>query len=252
MTSSTPLHVDIGNDTIPESADIPYARAQVEDMTSPRSMCSVVALSRIYLSSSVKEYQQQILAYVTAWTEAVTTKVEGELQTYDKLEETLYHYEVKVDELRAKSKGNISTKLTRNYKKLAVAGQKRDEQLERVCYLLKAVVDNSWKDLYPLIEQTMVWETNRRDAQVDTMGMMLPKTMVNMKENIKTGKTIPAPEQESLEAELCAQTRENRKLQYRINKLEAILRSDEWTHKNEMISKLSCFKFGPTGRKTTE
>ncbi|CAJ1953660.1 unnamed protein product [Cylindrotheca closterium] len=252
MTNGTPLHLDIGKNEIPESATMSYAKAQVDDMITPRSMSSVHALARIFSSDSSTEYQQHILAYVGAWTEAVTSKVEAELQTYDKLEETLYHYEVKVDELRKKSKGKTSTQLTRNYKKLATAGQKRDEQLEKACYLLKAVVDNSWKDLYPLIEQTMVWELNRRDGQVDTMGTMLPKSMANMKENIKSGKTLPAPDQESLEAELNTQTRENRKLQYRINKLEAILRSDDWSSKNEMISKLSSFKMSPTGRKTAE
>jgi len=252
MTNGTPLHLDIGKNEIPKSANLSYAKTEVGDLITPRSMSSVEALARIYSSESSSEYQQHILAYVTAWTEAVTSKVEAELQTYDKLEETLYHYEVKVDELRKKSKGITSTKLTRNYKKLAISGQKRDAQLEKACYLLKAVVENSWKDLYPLIEQTMVWETNRRDGQVDTMGMMLPKTMANMKENIKSGKTLSAPDQESLEAELSTQTRENRKLQYRINKLEAILRSDDWSNKNEMISKLSSFKMRPTGRKTAE
>ena len=252
MTNGTPLHLDIGENDIPETADISYARAQAEDLTIDRSMASVVALARIHSSRSVTEYQQQILAYVTTWTEAVTSKVENELQAYDKLEETLYHYEVKVDDLRAKSKGNTSTKLTRNYKKLAIAGQKRDEQLHKVCYLLKAVVENSWKDLFPLIEQTMVWETNRRDGQVDTIGMMLPKTMYNMKENILSGKTMPVPDRESLEAELSTQTRENRKLQYRINKLDAILRSDEWSSKDEMISKLIGSRFRLVGRKTAE
>lgn len=252
MTNGTPLHLDIGKNEIPDSANVSYAKAAVNDLITPRSMSSIEAIARIFASDSSKEYQQHILAFVTAWTEAVTSKVEAELQTYDKLEESLYHYEVKVDELRKKSKGPTSSRLTRNYKKLASAGQKRDDQLEKACYLLKAVVENSWKDLYPLIEQTMIWETNRRDGQVDTLGMMLPKTMANMKENIKSGTTLPAPDKDSLEAELRTQTRENRKLQYRINKLEAILRSDDWSSKNEMISKLSSFKMSPTGRKTAE
>lgn len=251
MTNGTPLYLNIGKNEIPKSANLSYAQAEVEDTTPPRSMASVHAIARIYSSASCTEFQQQILTYVTAWTEAVTSKVEVELQTYDKLEEMLYHYEVKVDDLRKKSKGKTSTQLTRNYKKLATAGQKRDKQLEKTCYLLKAVVDNSWKDLYPLIEQTMLWETNRRDGQIDTMGMMLPKTMASMKENIKSGKTLLGPDQESLEAELSTQTRENRKLQYRINKLEAILRSDDWSNKNEMISKLSSFNFSSAGRTTT-
>lgn len=205
-------------------------------------MASVVALSKIFSDESSMEYQRAILDYLSAWTQAVTSKVEAELQTYDQLEETLYHYEVKVDDLRAKSKGKTSTKLTRNYKKLAAAGQRRDEQLEKACYLLKAVVDNSWKDLFPLIEQTISWETDRRDGQIDTVGMMLPTTMASMKDNIMTGKTLPTPDRESLEAEIIAHTRENRKLQYRINKLEAILCSDDWSHKKDVKAMLISFK----------
>jgi hypothetical protein len=210
----------------------------VDDFDTPKSMTSVEKLAGVYAAKSAADYQQQVIDYIIEWTNTVTAKVDTELEAFDRFEEALYHYEVKVDDLRNKSKGKENARLTRNEQKLKDAGERRNDQLEKVCSLLKAITENSWKDLYPLVEQTMNWETNRLDGDIDTYGMLLPKTLENMRGGFIAGKYTSQPlVHKPVAAELSNQTRKNLKLEYRINNLEEILRG-EWSTREEITLKL--------------
>lgn len=225
----------------------------MDGFDTPKSMSSVEKLAGVYAANSAEDYQQQVIDYIIEWTKTVTAKVDAELEALDRFEEALNHYEVKVDDLRNKSKGKESSRLARNEKKLKDAGERRNDQLEKACSLLKAIAENSWKDLYPLVEQTMNWETNRLDGEIDTYGMLLPKTLENMRGGIIAGKYTSQPlVHNSVTAELSNQTRENLKLEYRINNLEEILRG-EWSTREEITSKLKgTLNFAMKERKSAE
>jgi hypothetical protein len=238
ISEETPLYESVGSNNIPATTSLAQGKALVDDFDTPKSMSSVETLAGIYAANSAADFQQQVIDYIIEWTKTVTTKVDAELEAFDRFEEILYHYEIKVAGLRNKSKRKENVRLARNEKKLKDAGERRNDQLEKACSLLKAITENSWKDLYPLVEQTMNWETNRLDGEIDTYGMLLPKTLEDMRGGMIAGKcTSQQLVHKPVRVELSKQTRENLKLEYRINNLEEILRG-EWSTREEITLKL--------------
>lgn len=222
---------------IPATSTADDVKALVTDRDGPISLLSVERLAGVCAASSAEGYQEQVLKYITGWTKTVSSIVDAELEVFDRLEEVLYHYEVKVDELRNKSKGKETPKLARNETKLRNAGERRNVQLKRVCSLLKEIAENSWRDLYPLVNQTIIWETNRLDGEIDTYGELLPQTLEGMREGIKAKDHAAPVPHESIASELSNQKRCNLKLEYRINCLEGILRN-EWSTREDITLKL--------------
>jgi hypothetical protein len=123
------------------------------------------------------------------------------------------HYEKKVDALRKKvnsleSKGKstpdvTAVKLTpRNEEKLRESWINHETSSGRLVVLIEQAVTYGWKDLYPLVANTMKWQVNRVAREQDTYGQRLPLTLEAMKATFQAhvwSKPAPVPSNYSLE-----------------------------------------------------
>lgn len=126
------------------------------------------------------EYQQHVLDYATKWEQCVTSKVDQELKTVKKLQQSRAHYEKKVEGLRRKvnaldSRGkdipsDLLTKLERNESKLKEAWETHEWNASRLCKLIEEVVHCGWKDLLPLITNLLKVEFNRSGGALALYG----------------------------------------------------------------------------------
>eukprot|EP00980_Cylindrotheca_fusiformis_P023664 scaffold10725_cov147-Cylindrotheca_fusiformis.AAC.5 len=239
MSENSPLCESVGRNRLSPGSTSAQMEALADDINDPFSLSSVEKVAGIVAARSVTNYQEEVLDYISEWAKIVTTIVDSELDTFDRLEEQLYHYEVKVDRLRKKFKGKKNIELSRHEKKLRDAREERKEQLKKVCFILKAILEDSWRDFRPLVMQTLTWEMRRVSGELDTYGTLLPKMLDKMKRSIKNYK-YPSSSQlnnGSRTRELTKQTIDNMKLEYQINYLEEILKG-EWSTREEITLKL--------------
>jgi hypothetical protein len=271
MSQETPLFVDVGNSHIVETTTQTQIKSLIEDVNPSRSMIAFQRMATIYSSNDTTEFQQEILDHLFKWDNAIAAKVDGELETFDKLEEDLYHYECKVDNLRRQvntgnNKRKLSLKLSRNKGKLQKAASARNGKLQVVCALLKTVTDNSWKDLLHIVEKTMAEETHRFEEEMATVRELMPPTLEHSDKAIEYVLSNPAlmvnheetkavlkdeslveskietlseasKDTEELAAELKQQVLENLKLEYEINNMQAIM-TGKWRKRDDIASRL--------------
>ena len=218
MSKETPLYESVGeNEGSVGPSSIAYAKKMVKDTENVRSLLSVEQLASVFETNDAIEFQNQILNYIVEWEEILTTKVDSELEVFSHFEEEVFHYETKVKSLKKKGP---SSKLDRNEEKLKVATKLFEEQQESVTILLQGVAENSWKDLYPLLQKSMNWEAHRFDGAMATYGSLIPATLEDMNQRVENehAKSIPGPE-EILVDELFKQKRENSKVKSQINRI---------------------------------
>ena len=67
---------------------------------------------------------------------------------------------------------SIAQKLVRNEQKLATAWENHEQRAARLCVLLEEVTEGGWKDLYPLVQNSMTLEVNRIARDMASFGKM--------------------------------------------------------------------------------
>eukprot|EP00538_Stauroneis_constricta_P009016 CAMPEP_0119559236 /NCGR_PEP_ID=MMETSP1352-20130426/12269_1 /TAXON_ID=265584 /ORGANISM="Stauroneis constricta, Strain CCMP1120" /LENGTH=382 /DNA_ID=CAMNT_0007606881 /DNA_START=100 /DNA_END=1248 /DNA_ORIENTATION=+ len=127
-------------------------------------------------------FNKDVVQYVAEWESIVSKRVDDELKNCKRLGHDQSHYENKVDKLRqtvnkkeeaGKSVGHgKAAKLNRNEKKLENAFDAHEAAACKACALLEAVVKEGWKDLYPLVESMIAWETDRIQEETKTFSEM--------------------------------------------------------------------------------
>lgn len=140
------------------------------------SLAAAAQVDSINETVSGKEYDRFILDYALDWEKVVTGKLDAEIKEVQKLQRRRLHYERKVAGLRKRtnnmeSKGkelpeSLIEKLNRNEDKLKESFESHEQRSCDLCILLEEVTESGWKDLYPLLKNTMRYEVSRtqRDA----------------------------------------------------------------------------------------
>jgi len=111
----------------------------------------------------------QLVQYAADWLETVTTRVQSRYYEYGKHRTSLNHYAAKVDallgeqeKLRQKDrpmKPKQVDKLERNRVKLTGARETHDDAGEALLMLMDEVVRRSWRDAFPLLRGSIVFES---------------------------------------------------------------------------------------------
>jgi hypothetical protein len=163
---------------------------QVAEQLGAKSLASLQQLAAAHAKINSVEYQEHVLGYLSEWQQVVTSNVDKQLKAVKKLQQNRLHYEKKVESLRRKvnqleSKGKatpqaVVERLSRNEEKLKDAFENHEQWAGQLCVLLEQVTEHGWKDLYPLLKNTMKWEVNRLGRDNVTYGR-LPETLDVMK-----------------------------------------------------------------------
>lgn len=126
--------------------------------------CSYLAIHQGWATNARRQrstYGKLVLEYVVQWEAVVTTRINADLKTAERLRVELVHYQNKVetlqksvDSLTAKGKSpkeDLVEKLQRNVEKCKETREQYQECVENLCILLDEVVHRSWRDLQPLV-----------------------------------------------------------------------------------------------------
>ncbi len=146
------------------------------------SLAFVQQLAHAFAKRNSQEYENFILDYASEWHDIVTAMLDSEIDLVRQLQRRRFHYERKVGALRRRtntieSRGKdvpaaLGEKLLRNEQKLSHAWENHEQRATRLCALLEEVTENGWKDLYPLIQNTMKFEWNRVSRDMTSFGRL--------------------------------------------------------------------------------
>jgi hypothetical protein len=149
-----------------------------------KSVLSVYQSASNEVEQANLKYQSEVLDYCVEWEAVVSARVDKEMAVSKKLRETYNHYLGKVDGLRKKvnsqeSKGkgvgeSVSEKVQRNEQKLVEASTEFEAAAGPLCTLLEEVVQQGWRDLYPLIQAVIKWEVDRSQTEARTFLLLQP------------------------------------------------------------------------------
>eukprot|EP00526_Cylindrotheca_closterium_P003055 CAMPEP_0113620906 /NCGR_PEP_ID=MMETSP0017_2-20120614/10664_1 /TAXON_ID=2856 /ORGANISM="Cylindrotheca closterium" /LENGTH=1444 /DNA_ID=CAMNT_0000530601 /DNA_START=213 /DNA_END=4547 /DNA_ORIENTATION=+ /assembly_acc=CAM_ASM_000147 len=242
LSETTPLYDLVGKKANLDQIDEINARKAAEACKAQgiRSYKSIDQLVELQGKASADEYQEEMVKYVDAWDEAVSTRVNKAMMLHKKLEQDVLHYENKVAKLRTQAhdleaKGKfLSTKqaarLNRNEMKLNDAWQIHELECSAICNLLEEITIEGWHDLFPLVRSSVEWEIRRMEREISTYGLGLPGLLKTLG---KTVNDVPIPEtKHHLRKEIAEQQNLNRELERKINQLQTALKGS-WTTKTE-------------------
>ena len=181
----------------------------IYDMVGSKSEKSLVFVNQLASKQAQTDsdvFQKSVVEYAIEWEKIVTRRIDEELQETKKLQQTFDHYKTKVDGLRTRVNGfeakgkappdNIAEKLKRNDEKLDEAWKEYEQSAAISCILIEEVTEHAWKDLFPLVQTTMQWQSDGASNEAEVYSA-LPDTMAKMSvafaKKVKT-QTTPTPE----------------------------------------------------------
>lgn len=151
-----------------ERASATDASAEDDDSLTATTVKTVALVKRTYLElhnqqydlvlSSAKTFDEKIVQYAEEWLEVISARVSSNVIQFKELSDSLEHYVSKVDKLMAHQKPNMakpSPKLERNETKLRGTREAHDTVGENLYKLMEEVTMRAWKDLLPLLMQSI-------------------------------------------------------------------------------------------------
>jgi len=144
-------------------------------------------------------YQDSVVAYLVEWEEIITSRVEQGLKETGKLKEKLQHYQTKIEGLRKTvnkkddtPKGvpkKLQAQLDRNEKKLDHAWNEHERSASMLCNLMEQVTARGWKDLAPVVLNSVQWEVERTSGEQDIFAK-LPAVAEAMMETVEANSSL--------------------------------------------------------------
>lgn len=157
---------------------------RVASLDQPQSLMTVYQAASKDVGAASSLFQNEILDYCIEWESVVSTRVDKEMIATNKLREHYNHYQTKVEGMRKKVNGQeakgkdiaetVTEKLQRNEQKLVEASADFEGAAAPLCVLIEEVVQEGWKDLYPLIQAAMKWEVDRSQKEARTFQRLQP------------------------------------------------------------------------------
>ena len=148
----------------------------------PSSLTSIRQIGQLLAKKTSMEHRKYVLDFASEWHDIITTMLDREIDLVRQLQRRRIHYERKVGALRKRTnnietKGkqvpaSIAEKLIRNEQKLSTAWENHEQRAARLCVLLEEVTENGWKDLFPLVQNSMTLEVNRVARDLASFGKM--------------------------------------------------------------------------------
>ena len=133
-------------------------------------------------TNSKLEEQKDLVKYVADWERIVTSRVQTKYLEYSKQRKELNHYAKKVEGLlaeeeRLKERGKPMKpksveKLQRNEDKLKGARETHDNSGESLLMLMDEVTLRAWRDAFPLLKKSVVFESDFADINYRHMAKL--------------------------------------------------------------------------------
>jgi len=149
-----------------------------DSLTATTVKSTVALVKRTYLELHKQQYdlvlkQAQnfdinVLQYCEEWLEVISARVSSNVIQFKELSDSLSHYTAKVDKLKAHQKPNLakpSPKLERNETKLRGTREAHDNMGENLYKLMEEVTMRAWKDLLPLLMQSIKLDLNQAEEE---------------------------------------------------------------------------------------
>ncbi len=102
------------------------------------------------------------------WLEVISARVSSNVIQFKELSDSLEHYNTKVEKLKGKEKPNAaspSPKLERNETKLRGTRESHDTMGEHLYKLMEEVTVRAWKDLLPLLMQSIQMDLTQAEEE---------------------------------------------------------------------------------------
>jgi hypothetical protein len=161
-----------------ERATATDASAEDDDSLTATTVTTVALVKRTYLElhkqqydlvlSSAKTFDERVVQYAQEWLEVISARVSSNVIQFKELSDSLEHYNAKVGKLRAHQKPNVATpspKLERNETKLRGTRESHDTMGENLYKLMEEVTVRAWKDLLPLLMQSIQMDLTQAEDE---------------------------------------------------------------------------------------
>lgn len=157
-----------------EEAQIPFERQVVkgsEYSDVDISNLSIAEASHKLTKTYAEQYQSSVIDYAEEWLKSVTSRIKSRLLEFEKLRSSLDHYVEKVAAMRKLGSGNKSLspkraeKLERNELKLNGTREAHHTYGQSLFLLIDEVTTRGWRDLYPLIVNSVHFDLNYSSDQ---------------------------------------------------------------------------------------
>jgi hypothetical protein len=118
--------------------------------------------------SYAKTFDERVVSYAEEWLEVISARVSSNVIQFKELSDSLEHYNTKVEKLKAHQKPNMSKpspKLERNETKLRGTRESHDTMGENLYKLMEEVTVRAWKDLLPLLMQSIQMDLTQAEEE---------------------------------------------------------------------------------------
>jgi hypothetical protein len=185
------------------SKGTPLQAKVISETQTTKCFSNVYNLASLQSKKDCAKFRNDIVGYCIEWERTVVGRLDSEIIKSKELLGTKLHYEDKLPSLRKKvyeceKKGNkapasVLDKLNRNEAKLKAARkQYEDHAFELVTQLEEAIIC-SWKDLFPLLQYMMTWESERASTEhkiFKNLQASLLRELTNQFEEVKDYKAV--------------------------------------------------------------
>lgn len=130
-------------------------------------------------SARLKQYQVQLVTYVTHWESTVSTRIMNELKHVDKLFKTFGRYHKKLESLQeAANKKKVVKdvdleKIARNKGKLETAKKEYRRNVIGVTLFIDEVTERGWKDLLPFLIRMITFDMDSTATMADNVARLM-------------------------------------------------------------------------------
>ena len=251
LSLDTPIEDHVAKKLEPELLDstTPEQAIDLADVTNTKSLASVSQIALLYEKAGEEQYEKDILDYAKEWEKVAVTKVDAALKLYRRLEQDASHYEKKVATLRNKvdqmeSKGKAVTKkqaakLARNEEKLKDAWNIFEQESGAACNLIEEIIENAWRDVVPLVENTMKWEIDNLERNKATYAALYPSILKSINSTVES--YLEESKKKSIRLVLKSEKDEHRALNITMNQLHTTLHG-HWQTKSELQANIGDIK----------
>jgi hypothetical protein len=157
------------------SKGTPLQAKVISDIDTTKCVSNVYNLASLQSKKDCAKFRNDVIGYCLEWERTVLGRMDNELAKSKELLGTKLHYEDKLPSLRKKvydceSKGkkvphSIIDKLNRNESKLKIAKNEYENHAFELVIQLEEAIICSWKDLFPLLQYMMTWESERANTE---------------------------------------------------------------------------------------
>jgi hypothetical protein len=157
------------------SKGTPLQLKVISETETTKCFSNVYNLASLQSKKDCGKFRNDIVCYCLEWESTVMARLDNEVVKSKQLLGTKLHYEDKLPSLRkkvyeceqkgSKAPASVLDKLHRNESKLKKAKNLYENHAFELVIQLEEAIICSWKDLFPLLQYMMTWESERASTE---------------------------------------------------------------------------------------